>query len=125
MSNQRDGRRSANLQSWVNTYSPSDHWCHKSKLQSDVLEIYHTKLVYTEFVKNITISVDDDLWTRVKHAAADEHISMNAFIQSLLANSVKRNTVSPTAKLIALSEESTQKGAAWKWSRDEIYEDAI
>jgi hypothetical protein len=70
--------------------------------------------VYTVFVKNITISVDEDLWTRVKHAAASEHVSMNAFIQA-----------SPTAKLIALAESNRLEGQPWKWSRDEIYEDAI
>ena len=81
--------------------------------------------VYTDTVRNITISVDDDLWRRVRDAADHEHVSMNAFIREVLGRTVKRPQDSAAARLAAFAEETGPAPASWKWNREEIYEDAI
>ena len=81
--------------------------------------------MYTDFVKNITISVDDDLWSRVRDSAAAEHVSMNAFIRDTLSRTVRRSEESIGSRLATLAEEYGPAPRSWKWNRDEIYEENI
>ncbi len=81
--------------------------------------------MYTGIVKNITISVDEDLWSRVHEAAAKDRISMNAFIRSVLARSLRRPNESGGERFANLAERIGPGPNSWKWNRDEIYEDAI
>ena len=80
--------------------------------------------MYTIIVKNITISIDDELWTRVRDAAAEDRTSMNAFIRSVLARTVRRAGASTGERLAALAEAGGPAPHTWKWSRTQVYEDA-
>jgi hypothetical protein len=84
----------------------------------------NTNIVYTDIVKNITISVDEELWANVREAAANERVSMNSFIRSVLARTVKRSGDSTGARLATLAESIGPATKTWTWNRDEIYKDA-
>lgn len=81
--------------------------------------------MYTDIVRNITISVDDDLWKRIRDSASESHISMNKFIGEALSRAVMRSEDSPAARIAAMAERIGPAPKAWTWNRDEIYEDAI
>ena len=66
---------------------------------------FHTKFVHTDIVKNITISVGDELWKRLRDSAASEHVSMNAFIRDTLSRTVRRTQESAAARIVAIAEE--------------------
>ena len=80
--------------------------------------------MYTDIVKNITISVDEELWARVREAAADDRVSVNSFIRGVLARTVRRSKDSTGERMAALAEATGPAPQAWKWNRAEIYEDA-
>ena len=46
--------------------------------------IFHTILVYTIFVKNITLSADENLIEQARKAAADQHTTLNAAFREWL-----------------------------------------
>jgi plasmid stability protein len=75
-------------------------------------------------VKNITISVDEELWSRIREAAAQDRISMNAFIRSVLSRSVKTSKDSTGERVAAVAESAGPAPKSWTWNRTEIYEDA-
>ena len=81
--------------------------------------------MYTSLVKNITISVDDELWSRVREAAAEDRISMNAFIRAVLTRTVRRNMASTGERLADLAEAVGPAPRTWRWSRTQVYEDAV
>lgn len=85
----------------------------------------YTNIVYTNFVKNITISVDEELWANVREAAANERVSMNSFIRSVLSRTVKRSRDSTGVRLSTLAESMGPAANTWTWNRGEIYEDAV
>lgn len=45
----------------------------------------HTKIVYTRFVKNITLTADDDLIERARLRAAKEKTTLNSAFREWLA----------------------------------------
>jgi len=45
---------------------------------------YHTNFVYTEFVKNITLSADEQLIDRARQRAAKENTTLNAAFREWL-----------------------------------------
>jgi hypothetical protein len=75
-------------------------------------------------VKNITISVDEDLWSRIREAAAVEHKSMNAFIGETMGKTLRGTGSSVGQRIVALADQVENPGASWKWNREELYEDA-
>jgi hypothetical protein len=77
------------------------------------------------FVRNITISVDAELWKLVREAAAQDRISMNAFIRDVLSRTVKQPHESAAERVAKLALSMQPSTVHWKWNRDEIYEDAI
>jgi len=85
----------------------------------------NTNFVYTNVVHNITISVDDELWKLVREAAAEDRISMNAFIRKALSRTVLKTEESAAARFANLAEAMTPSTVPWKWDRNEIYEDTI
>ncbi len=81
--------------------------------------------MYAGIVKNVTISIEDELWQTVREAAASNRVSMNAFIRDILRQSVRRTGDSAAERFAALAEASGPAPKSWKWNREEIYEDAI
>ena len=81
--------------------------------------------MYTNFVKNITISVEDDLYRRIREAANSDSISMNVYIREALRRTVRSSSDSTGARLAALAEQIGPTPASWRWNRAEIYEDAL
>ncbi len=76
-------------------------------------------------MKNITISVDEDLWKRIRDSADGEHLSMNAFIRELLRKVIVGSDDSSASRIVALAREFGPAPTSWKWNRDEIYEERL
>ena len=66
--------------------------------------LINTNLVYTQFVKNVTISLDDDLLQRSRKFAGDQGMSFNEFVRDLL-----RLTVDDSSDAIQRSFELADK----------------
>ena len=76
-------------------------------------------------MKNITISVDEDLWMRIRDSADEEHLSMNAFIRGVLRKVIVGSDDTPASRIVALAREFGPAPLSWKWNRDEIYEERL
>jgi plasmid stability protein len=72
-------------------------------------------------MKNITISVDDDLWSKIRDAAASERKSMNAFIRDALSSTLPGHQMTAGERAAAVACELGPAPKSWKWNREEIY----
>lgn len=83
---------------------------------------------YCVIVKNLTISIPDDLYRRARSKAAATEISLSRFVQDFLARwaSAEQSRAELVARLDALFAESdagdrTKRGSAGPFPREEIY----
>lgn len=71
-------------------------------------------------MKNITLSIPEDLLAKSRQYAKEHNISLNQMIRNILANFVKEQETSK--KLVEKSKEYSVNEPGIKWNRDEIYE---
>jgi hypothetical protein len=74
-------------------------------------------------VKNITISVDDDLWFKIRDAAAAQHKSMNSFIGETIARSLSGADLTAGERATRIAIQLGPAPCSWKWKRSELYEE--
>ena len=80
----------------------------------------HTKTVYTEFVKNITLSADPDLIEKARQVAKTERKTLNAAFREWLESYARRKGDVDAYR--ALMRRLTHIDAGRKFTRDEMNE---
>jgi hypothetical protein len=76
-------------------------------------------------MKNITLSVEDDILREARKYAAERETTVNALVRGYLSQLVtqERDSVRVREELARLSDESeAQLGPDWTWSREDTYD---
>jgi len=73
-------------------------------------------------MKNVTLSIPDDLLKDSREYAKKTGTSLNELIRNLLRQSVHPSRKSTSQKLLELGEDIQIKKSSWKFSREEVYE---
>jgi hypothetical protein len=76
-------------------------------------------------MKNITLSIDENLLTRGRAYASKHHTSLNTLVRDLLKQTVDPPSTDWVDELVELSKQSTGNSNGWKWNREEIYDREI
>ena len=76
-------------------------------------------------MKNITLSIPDDLLKKSREYAAKHGMSLNKFIRDFLKQVVQNEDQSTIKKLLDKSDAYSIKTKPYKWNRDEIYDRKI
>ncbi len=76
-------------------------------------------------MKRITISLDEDLWARIKKVAAAEHKSMSALIRDTLASGLHGENTTAGERVIAIAREVGPAPQSWKWNREQLYDEIL
>lgn len=79
---------------------------------------------YTVYMKNITLSVDDEVLAAVRRLAAERNSSVNALVREYLTNlAAHENRASRTrARLRQLSRQSQGRLGRKTWLREELHD---
>lgn len=73
-------------------------------------------------MKNITLSIPDELLERSREYAKKQGTSLNSFVRELLAKYTAIEQTSAAEDLLSLSEGWNISTENIKWNRDELYE---
>ncbi|MBX2928423.1 MAG: ribbon-helix-helix protein, CopG family [Saprospiraceae bacterium] len=76
-------------------------------------------------MKNITLSIPEDLLDRSREYAEKHGTSLNEFIRALLRQTVTPPEGTPVQKLIRHTRRIKVSTKNWKWSRTELYDRQI
>lgn len=78
-------------------------------------------------MKNVTLSIPDDLLTKSREYAEKHGTSLNEFIRLLLKQVVSPPDSDPIQKLIIHSQNKhlAVNTKNWKWNRNELYDRKI
>lgn len=80
----------------------------------------YTKFVYTAFVKNVTLTADDELIERARHVARSQHKTLNLAFREWLRDYVAQD--SAVADYDALMSRLSYAQSTGPYSRDEMNE---
>ncbi len=74
-------------------------------------------------VKNLTLSIDDDLLAKARVVAAMKRTSVNELVRAYLARIVEQESRhdAVTEELLRLSRESNARMGEWRPNREETY----
>jgi hypothetical protein len=88
-----------------------------------VLAILHI-YTYTVYVKNITLSVDENVLVAVRRRAAEHNSTVNALVREYLTNLAghEDRAQRARARLRQLSRESRGRLGKKAWSREELHD---
>lgn len=73
-------------------------------------------------MKNITLSIDDDLLVAARRYAKSQSISLNQLVRDLLARTAAADAKAAANEMLRVAERVQGDSKGWKWNRDEIYE---
>ena len=73
-------------------------------------------------MKNITLSVDDDVLAAVRRYAAGRNSSVNALVREYLTNLAAHENRAARARLRQLSKRSQGRLGRKTWSREELHD---
>jgi hypothetical protein len=75
-------------------------------------------------MKNITLSVDDEVLAAVRRYASERNTTVNGLVREYLTQLATQNdrVAKARLRLKQLSEESTMDLGSYKWNREELYE---
>ena len=79
---------------------------------------------YTVFVKNITLSVDDEVLSAVRRHAAERNSSVNALVREYLTNIARQqdNARRARARIRQMSRKSEGRLGRKSWTRDDLHD---
>lgn len=75
-------------------------------------------------MKNITLSLDDDLLEAGRSYAAAHGTSLNALVRELLGQRVGRDAGAQRDRVLQLAQTHVGDSAGKQWTRAELYDDA-
>lgn len=75
-------------------------------------------------MKNITLSIDEEVLAAVRRRAAEQNSSVNALVREYLTNLAAHEdrAARARARLLELSEESQARIEEKTWTRDDLHE---
>lgn len=73
-------------------------------------------------MKNLTLSIPDDLLKKSREYAGRQGMSLNEFIRTLLRHAVSPPGNDPIEKLIENSKRLSVSTKDWKWNREDLYD---
>lgn len=75
-------------------------------------------------MKNVTLSIDEDVLAAVRRYAAAHDSTVNALVREYLTDLAKRESQAANARrrLRELSDESPARVGSRNWSRDDLHE---
>lgn len=76
-------------------------------------------------MRNITISVEDQVLVLLKKKAAAAGVSVNRYLRELIGREVTARRDGEQDEFFRLVDEYKPNSHGRKWSREEIYEDAL
>ena len=87
------------------------------------LRIQHS-YTYTVFMKNITLSVEDDVLATVRRLAAERNSTVNALVREYLTNLAAHDSRAKRARarLRQLSAQTNGRLGKKTWSRDDLHD---
>ena len=77
--------------------------------------------MYTNIVKNVTISLPDEVLETLRDRARADKLSLNAWLRKLLTSEAAADE-NPAKQILAVAEEIAVYAPKWKWNRDEAHE---
>ncbi len=73
-------------------------------------------------MKNITLSIDDDLLEEGRKYAQKHHVSLNSLIRQVLARTVRRDSKNWTKEWFELAKKlNYRSGGRRDWKREDLY----
>jgi hypothetical protein len=86
--------------------------------------VWRHSYTYTVFMKNITLSVDEDTLAAVRRHAAERNSTVNALVREYLTNlaSHDNRASQARARLRQLSAQSQGRLGKKTWSREELHD---
>ena len=72
-------------------------------------------------MKNITLSIDDDLLSAGREYARKHNISLNALVRRLLEHTVVRKDNGVFDEMFEIMDKLTVSSDGKRWSREELY----
>lgn len=73
-------------------------------------------------MKNVTLSIPEDLLKKSREYAKKQGTSLNQLIRNLLKNHVAPEEEDPVQKLIYNTNRLSVNTKNWKWNREDIYD---
>ncbi len=83
-----------------------------------------TKLVYTEFVKNVTISLPEDVLERLRDRAKEADKSLNAWLRDVLSREAGGGQEWFDNLMVTIDQISGPR-EPWTWNREDIYRERL
>jgi plasmid stability protein len=72
-------------------------------------------------MRNITLSIDDDLLEKGREYARSHNISLNALVRKLLKQAVVREEGNWLDDMFKLMDRANVSSEGKRWTRDELY----
>jgi hypothetical protein len=72
-------------------------------------------------MKNITLSIDDDLLEKGREYARSHNISLNVLVRRLLEQAVVRKESGWVDDMFRLMDKANVSSKGKRWTRDELY----
>jgi hypothetical protein len=78
-------------------------------------------------MKNITLSVDEQVLAAVRRYASEQNTTVNGLVRDYLTRLASQNDRAAKARqrLKKLAEETTMDRGSWEWNRDELYDRGV
>jgi len=86
---------------------------------------FHTNLVYTGFMKNVTITIPDDVHQSLRGEASRKQLSLNALVREILSEHAIPEADDVAAEHARLVVAIGTGPNSWKWNREELYEERL
>lgn len=81
--------------------------------------------MYTDFVRNVTISLPEEVLEAHRQKAMEHKMSLNKWLRMQLAESVAIPSSSPTESILSVIREVGPAPKSWSWNRAELYDEAF
>jgi hypothetical protein len=75
-----------------------------------------------ENMKNITISIEEDVLEAGREYAKRHNMSLNSLIRKLLAQTVRSESQNWLEECFALMDQANANSKGQKWTREELYD---
>lgn len=73
-------------------------------------------------MRNITLSIPDDMVERGRTYARQRGLSLNALIREALQREIERESQDSTAALLSALSATEGRSGGGRWTRDELYD---
>jgi hypothetical protein len=72
-------------------------------------------------MKNITLSIDDDILKRGREYARSHNVSFNSLVRKLIEQTVKKTTINWVDDMFDYIDKNISSSQGITWKREELY----